>query len=188
LEGVSRHGRARSVCRPPARRREDGGVVRRVRDLAQDRLQDLSALQGHWDAGADRPQSPAASPRQPAAHAGRESHRPAEAGVSELGRPQDPGAAEAAAARGGLSGDQHRACGVGPAWLGPAAAATCAAPTHGHDLIAAAGAEWAVVRRLHRRVPARQSPLLLSAHDHRLRQSRNVRQFRRSSFHYAARQ
>src|SRR6478609_1066437 len=41
LEGVSRHGRAAPVCGPPARGREDGAAVRRVRDLPKDRLQDL---------------------------------------------------------------------------------------------------------------------------------------------------
>ena len=46
LEGVSRHGRAAPVCRPPARGREDGAAVRRVRDLPQDRLQNLRPLQG----------------------------------------------------------------------------------------------------------------------------------------------
>ena len=45
MEGVSRHGRATPVCRPPARGRKDGAAVRRVRDLAQDRLQDLRSLQ-----------------------------------------------------------------------------------------------------------------------------------------------
>ena len=33
MEGVSRHGRATPVCRPPARGREDGAAVRRVRDF-----------------------------------------------------------------------------------------------------------------------------------------------------------
>src|SRR5438874_10767571 len=44
LEGVSRHGRAASVCRPLARGREDGAAVRGLRHFAQDRLQDLRAL------------------------------------------------------------------------------------------------------------------------------------------------
>ena len=43
LEGVSRHGRATPVRGPPAGGREDGGAVRGVRDLPQDRLQDLSS-------------------------------------------------------------------------------------------------------------------------------------------------
>src|SRR6185295_17774162 len=46
LEGVSRHGRAAPVCGPPARGREDGAPLRRIWDLAQDRLQDLRSLQG----------------------------------------------------------------------------------------------------------------------------------------------
>src|SRR5439155_24027109 len=37
LEGVSRHGRAAPVCGPPARGREDGAAVRRVRHFAEDR-------------------------------------------------------------------------------------------------------------------------------------------------------
>ena len=37
MEGVSHHGRAAPICRPPARGRKDGAVVRRVRDLPEDR-------------------------------------------------------------------------------------------------------------------------------------------------------
>src|SRR5918998_204236 len=60
LEGVSRHGRATPVCRPPARGREDGAAVRRVRDFAQDRLQDLRPLQGLRGAGIQRSELPSA--------------------------------------------------------------------------------------------------------------------------------
>ena len=56
----------------------------------------------------------------------------------------------------------------------------------GHDALAADRAERAVVRRLQRRVHARQSPVLLPADDHRLRQPlparlRSARRPRRSS-------
>jgi putative transposase len=61
LEGVSRHGRATPVCRPPARGREDGAPVRRVRDLAEDGLQDLRPLQRLWRAGVHGSESPAVS-------------------------------------------------------------------------------------------------------------------------------
>src|SRR5918992_2351710 len=69
LEGVSRHGRATPVCRPPARGREDGALVRRVWDLSEDGLQDLRALQGLRCGGLHRPQPAALSPGEPAAAA-----------------------------------------------------------------------------------------------------------------------
>src|SRR5436190_16286405 len=47
VEGVSPHGRAASVCGAPARGRENGAAVCRVRDLAEDRLQDLRPVQVH---------------------------------------------------------------------------------------------------------------------------------------------
>src|SRR5215204_3595920 len=63
LEGKSRHGRTRSLCGPPARRREDGGRVRGVRDFAKNGLQDLSTLQRDRRQGADGPQPSTASTR-----------------------------------------------------------------------------------------------------------------------------
>src|SRR5438045_5119791 len=44
LEGVSRDGRATSICGPAARGRDDGGAVRGVRNFPQNGPQDLSAL------------------------------------------------------------------------------------------------------------------------------------------------
>src|SRR6185436_10224912 len=61
LEGVSRHGRAAAVWRPPARGREDGAPLRRVRDLAEDGLQDFRSVQGLRRAGLHGPE-PAAVP------------------------------------------------------------------------------------------------------------------------------
>ena len=67
--------------------------VRGVRDLPENGLQDLRALQRLRRGGADRPQPPARPPRESAADGGREADRPAEEGVSHLGRPEDPRAA-----------------------------------------------------------------------------------------------
>ena len=67
------------------------------------------------------------------------------------------------------AGDQHRPRGAGSSWPGaPAAAATARAG--GHDAVTADRAECALVCGLQRRVHARQSAVLLSADDHRLRQ------------------
>ena len=96
LEGVSRGRRASSVRCPPARRRDDDGAVRGVRDLPEDRLQDLRPLQRGRPAGADGSQPAAVPARQPAAAGDREDDRAAETGVSELGRAEDSGAAAAA--------------------------------------------------------------------------------------------
>ncbi len=41
MEGVFGDGREAAVCGSPASRRADGGTLQRVRDLPQDRLQDL---------------------------------------------------------------------------------------------------------------------------------------------------
>ena len=58
------------------------------------------ALPADRRAGPDRSQPPAASPRESAADGRREDDRPDQAGVSELGRAEDPRAAPAALARG----------------------------------------------------------------------------------------
>ncbi len=47
MEGVFGDGREAAVCGSPASRRADGGTLQRVRDLPQDRLQDL--VQGLTD-------------------------------------------------------------------------------------------------------------------------------------------
>src|SRR5512134_208167 len=89
VEGVSRGRRAPSVCCPPARGGEDGRPLRGVWDLAEDRLQDLRAVQGLWPAGVYGPEPAAASAGQPAAAGGRGDDRSVETRVSGLGRPED---------------------------------------------------------------------------------------------------
>ena len=74
----------------------------------------LPAVPADRRARADRSQPAAASPRESAADGRREDDRQDQAGVSQLGRPQDPGAAPAALARGPLSRHQHGACGARP--------------------------------------------------------------------------
>src|ERR1700680_2099848 len=53
VAGVLQDGREAEVRGPVAGRGQDGGAVPGVRDLAQDRLQDLPALQGLRHRGAD---------------------------------------------------------------------------------------------------------------------------------------
>src|SRR6266446_7112156 len=72
VEGVFGDGRAPAVGRSAAGRRSDERGLSRVRYFAQDRLQDLRALQGTRSRGPDRPLAPAGSLRQPAAAADRE--------------------------------------------------------------------------------------------------------------------
>ncbi len=169
MEGVSRHGRAASVCRPLARGREDGAAVRGLRHFAQDRLQDLRALQRLRARGVYRSQSAAVSPGESAARAARGDDRPVEARVPGLGRAQDPGEAPAAGPRRAAAGDQYGPRGARPPRLGQAAPPP---PARGrrHCALAPDGAECPLVCRLQRRVPARQSAILLSAHHHRLRE------------------
>ena len=78
-------------------------------------------------------------------------------------------------ARGALSRDQHRACGPRPPWAGDAAVATITAAPHRHPALLARSPQSPLVRRLQRRVPARQPALLLSADHHRLRQPLSAR-------------
>ena len=170
LEGVSRHGRAAPVCRPPARGREDDRAVRGVRDLAEDRIQNLRPLQGLRRRRAQRSQSPTAAPGESAARAGRGADRSLEAGVSRLGRAQDSReAAPAAPGSAALSSDQHGARRPGSPRPG-APARPPASPRGGHRPDAAHRTQCAVVRRLQGRVHAREPALLLSADDHRFRQ------------------
>ena len=79
MEGVSRHGRATPVRRPPARGREDGAPLRRVRDFAQDGLQDLRPLQGLRRSGLQRSQPPCAPAGESVARALGGHHRAIEA-------------------------------------------------------------------------------------------------------------
>lgn len=83
-------------------------------DLAQDRLQDLRALQGRRGAWADRSQPAAASPCEPAAAGGRNPDCAPEEGMSQLGCPEAAGAPEAALAQRGLSRHQSGARRPGP--------------------------------------------------------------------------
>ena len=101
-----------------ARRREDGGAVPRVRYLAQDRLQDLPALQGLRPRWPDRSQPPALPARQPAAVPDREADRPAQARAAELGRAEDPREAAPPHSDVHSPGDQHRARGARSPWPG----------------------------------------------------------------------
>ena len=109
LEGVSRGGRASPVHRPAARRRDDDRAVCGVRHLSEDRLEDLRPVQRSWRPGPDRPQSAAVSARQSAPDADRKDDRAAEAGVSELGRAQDPRALAAPLSRCAVPGHQYGA-------------------------------------------------------------------------------
>ena len=95
-------------------------LCRRVRDLAQDRLQDPRALQRARTRGAHRPLAPAVSPRQPASLPDRDADRAPQAGEAELGRAEDQGAAEAALPGCAHAGDQHGARGARPPRLGQA--------------------------------------------------------------------
>src|SRR5439155_19108039 len=90
VEGVLPDGRTTAICGPVARRGEDGGTVPGVRRLAQDRLQDLPALQGLRARRTDRSLSPALPPGEPAALSDREADRAAQAGATQLGRSEDP--------------------------------------------------------------------------------------------------
>ena len=93
-------------------------AVRGVRDLPQDRLQDLRSLQGLRPRRADRSQPAAVSARQSAADGVEKPIVPPEEGVSELGRAEDPREAAAAAARGSSCRRSARCtrCSIGTAW------------------------------------------------------------------------
>ena len=171
MEGVSRHGRAAPICRPPARGREDGAAVRRVRDLAQDRLQDLRPVQGLRRRGVHRSQPAARIARRIGCRPPIEAiDRPTEARVSRLGRAEDPREAAPAA----RSASQLPAISTVHAVLDRHGLVHRRRRRRGrarrHHPVPPDRAERAVVRGLQRRVHARQSPLLLSADDHRLRQ------------------
>ena len=176
LEGVSRHGRASSVCGPPARGRNDGGAVRGVRDLPEDGLQDLPAVPADRGAGPHRPQ-PAA--RIATRISCRWWSRRRSCGSS--------GSIPAGARRRSASGSGS----AGPRSTVPPSARCMRSSTatgsstrrsrrrapapHGDAALLAGDPESAVVRRLQGRVPARQSAVLLSADDHRLRQPLSAR-------------
>ena len=94
----------------------------RVRDLTEDRLQDLRPLQGLRRAGLQRPEPAAASAGQSAAGAGRGADRAPEAGVSELGRTEDSREAAAAVPR---AAPARRSARCMRCWIGTA---SCASP------------------------------------------------------------
>ena len=88
-----------------------------VRRLAQDRLQDLRAVQRPRPRGLVGPLAPADPLRQPAAGADRKPHHPLQAGEAPLGRPQNPRAFGAPARRRfSPSRQEHDPCGSVPAW------------------------------------------------------------------------
>ena len=165
-------GRAAPVCRPPARGREDGAAVRGVRDLAQDRLQDLRALQGLRR----RTASPIAA-AGPYRHA---NQLPLQSKtlIVRLKREYPGWGAPKIREKLRRRCDRRRSC---------PAISTVHAVLDRHGLVQRRRrrrlprrpgtalsrpdrAQRAVVRRLQGRVHARQSALLLSADDHRLRQ------------------
>jgi hypothetical protein len=161
------HGGMVSFRHPTLGRRVDGGAVPGVRHLAQDRAQDLHAVQGVRARSLARPVAPAAAQCQAAADAGGGADRRAEAGEAALGGAQAPRAAgEAARGRRAGAGALDHPRRARPPRPGRAPMPTAAA-RHRHGLVAAGGAERSVVHRLQGRVPPRQPPLVLSAHRHR---------------------
>src|SRR5512143_1297060 len=87
VEGVFGYGGAPALRCPSARRRGNERGLSRVRDLAQDRLQDLRSLQGAWLRGVERPVASACALRQPAAAAARKPDRRLQAEASPIGAP-----------------------------------------------------------------------------------------------------
>ena len=144
-------------------------AVPRVRDLAEDRLQDLRPLRDCGVEGlTDRS-------RRPYRHANRlpmvdrEADRAAEAGISRAGarRRFASGCGSAAASSSARRSARCTPCSIGMAW-----SRARPPPRRGRTArpVAADHAERAVVCRLQGRVHARRSAILLSADDHRLRQ------------------
>src|SRR3954462_5331485 len=89
VEGVFGDGRAPAVCGEAARRRINDGRVPGIRDLAEDRVQDLQPVQGEPIRGAERPLAATGPLRQPAGAPAREPYRPLQARDAALGRAQD---------------------------------------------------------------------------------------------------
>src|SRR5437660_2027283 len=79
VAGVLQNGRKASICSAFARWRENGCAVSRVRCLAQDRLQDLSAIQELRASRIDRSQSTTLPASESAAVPDRETDRAAQA-------------------------------------------------------------------------------------------------------------
>src|SRR3984957_17958587 len=120
LEGVIQDGRADALCGPVDGGREDGGVVPRVRYLAQDRLQTLQPVQRFWGRGLDRSEPPAVSARQSPAFSDRELDPAAQREALELGSTKDPGQDQASScciARSNFRPSaQSMRCWIGTAW------------------------------------------------------------------------
>src|SRR5690349_7428655 len=98
VEGVSRNGRATALRRPAPRGRDDDGALRGIWDLAENRLQDLPTVSAHWRAGPHGSEPAAVSARESAPADRRADDRSREAGIPELGRPQDSRASATALA------------------------------------------------------------------------------------------
>ena len=126
-------------------------------------------------AGPDGSQPPALSPCESAADGRREADRPAQAGVPDWGAPKIRERLRQRWPERALSGDQHRACGAGSPRPGAPSAPATRRGADGHRAVLADRAQRALVRGLQGRVHARQSALLLSADDHRLRQPLSAR-------------
>jgi hypothetical protein len=123
VAGVLQDGRAAAVRGSAAGGRENGGLVPRVRYLAQDRLQDLHPVQGLRPGGTHRPQSPPLSAGKPAALPDREADPAGQARAPKLGRAEDPREDPPQAQRHPAAGRQHRARRTRPPWPGQQAPA-----------------------------------------------------------------
>ena len=139
------------------------GISRKTGYKIYDRYKDCGV-----GAFSDRTRRPA-SPGEPSAGADRGDDRAAEARVSRLGGAEDPREIAPAVHRPAPPGDQHGPCGARPARPG-APPPPPAAPGGRNRAVQAGPAECPLVRGLQRRIHARQSPVLLPADDHRLRQ------------------
>src|SRR5260370_1374514 len=155
VEGVFGDGRAPAVRRSAAGRRSDERGLSRVRHFAQDRLQDLRALQGTRSGGVDRRLAPAGSLRQPAAAEDREPDRHGQAHKAPWGRPQDP------RAPGGPTGRRYRRSGQehdprrAPAARPGQGPGTAAAPGDRHAALDRRRAKRPLVRRFQEPAPAK---------------------------------
>ena len=141
------------------------GISRKTGYKIFDRYKDCGV------AGLQRSESPAAPAGESAAGADRGDDRPPEARVSGLGRAEDSREAAPAVHR---TRTCRRSARSTRCWIGTASCTVvdgAGGRATGTALSRPTDAECALVRRLQRRVHARESPILLSADDHRLRQS-----------------
>src|SRR5687767_8547557 len=120
LERELPHGRTDAICGPPDRWRSDERTLPRIRDLPEDRLQDLGPLPGDRDPGSHRQESPALPDGQPASASTREHHRPPPPGETYLGSPEDPRAAGPPIPGRPVPCHQHHPCRPGSSWTGQA--------------------------------------------------------------------